>query len=139
MQQDLPAEPVPWQWWAEAAGVTVLALLERLGRWRADGRLKRVAAVVRHQRLGVTANLLGAWPLAEERWDAAGARFSVRPSVTHCYVRARDGLPCDLFAMMHAASWSAVEALYRDACDHLGPGLPLATGREFKKTSLRFA
>jgi DNA-binding Lrp family transcriptional regulator len=123
---------------AEAAGLAhedVLAILRQLV---ADGRLKRVAVVLRHHQAGYTANAMCGWPVSAERIEAVGRKLASYPWVTHCYERPfAPGFPCNLYAMMHARTWPEFRTQYRTSVGELGlqGGILMCSLREFKKTS----
>ncbi len=143
-QGGLPLVPEPWRAVAQALGVTQGAVLERVRRMLADGRIRRIGAVPNHYRLGYAANGMSVWDVADERVEELGRRIGELPFVSHCYRRPRR--PPDwrynLFAMLHARSRAEVEERVGAIGAALGTASRahdvLYSRRILKKTGLRF-
>ena len=141
LQQDLPIEPRPFDRWAEQAGVTVGELLAAAQRFRAEGRMRRFSAVLRHREAGFSANAMGVWAVPLERQPTFGqiaARFS---AVSHCYLRPTYAdWPYSIFTMVHGTS--------REACEGVLSAISAASGetqyavlystKEYKKSRVRY-
>jgi len=95
----LPLVPRPY---AEL-GLDEQAAIATLGRWLEAGVVRRVGAVVRHRRLGYTANAMVVWDVPESEVAALGRRAASDPAVTLCYrrVRALPEWPYNLYCMVH--------------------------------------
>lgn len=117
------------------------SLLERLAAHVRSGVARRVAALVRHGRVGYRANVMAVWDAGRVRADQAGPILAEDASVSHCYLRRRaPGWPHSLYAMIHGRNEEEVEAAagrLAVAAD-LPPPLLLRSLREFKKERLRF-
>jgi DNA-binding Lrp family transcriptional regulator len=116
-------------------------LLGALGRWKRCGALRRIALIVRHRRLGFTANAMCVWRVDAARIVEAGRRVAAWPQVTHCYQRAvLPGWSYNLFAMIHAGDWLSLRRLGDQIAESagLGDGRMLGSLHEFKKTSMRY-
>jgi DNA-binding Lrp family transcriptional regulator len=115
---------------------TVLADLQRLVD---QGVIARFGLVLRHRRLGFTANAMAVWDIPDEHIDAVAARFAERPFVTLCYERPRRGAPWpyNLFCMIHGRDRSGVEdqiaCLVRDAGDRVRARAVLFSRRCFRQ------
>ncbi len=118
MQDGLPLVKRPYRSIADTLGVHEDDVIARLEKLTGSGVVTRFGCVVRHRRLGYTANAMAVWDVADDRTDDVGERFARHPGVTLCYRRPRR-LPLwrhNLFCMVHAKT----EA---DACaviDELG-------------------
>ena len=126
---------------AESLGWTEEALLTTLTEWKRRGALRRIALIVRHRRIGFTANAMCVWRVDETRIVEAGRRVAAWPQVTHCYQRERlPGWPYNLFAMIHAGDWLSLRRLFDRIAESadLADGRMLGSLREFKKTSMRY-
>jgi siroheme decarboxylase len=140
LQQDLPAEPNPFEPLAAAEGLSAADLLVAAADLLARGALRRYAAVVNHRAAGARANVLVAWTIPPDRVDLAGAAAAAHPAVSHCYLRsAPDHWPWKLFTMIHAAEPDQAQA----AITHLqqvlaGDRRELWTAEEFKKARPQF-
>lgn len=110
------------------------------------GAIRRFGAMVRHQRMGFSYNVMGLWDIEDDQVLVAGSVLSVPPEVSHCYERPRQASwPYNLYTMIHGRSFERCETvsdeLYAQLCAHgvrtQPPRLLLST-REFKKTSMRY-
>jgi len=140
MDQQIPLTECPFAVIAEQTGVSEAFVLSTLREWKEQGVLRRIGAVLYHREAGFKANAMCVWPVDGDGVEA-GRRVAARPEVTHCYQRPRlECFPFDLYAMIHTASWEETEALFKDIS--LSCGLPdgqlFASGREFKKTSMKY-
>jgi siroheme synthase-like protein len=141
LQEPLSLVREPFGGPAQAAGMTVAALLAGGEALRAEGFLRRFAAVLHHRRAGYAANVMGVWAVPAGRVEEVGARIATFPAVSHCYERptSRDW-PYSLFSMVHGRS--------REECVATLDAIAAATGitehaalwslREFKKVRLRY-
>ena len=87
----------------------VIAAIRRLG----DARLvKRFGMIVRHRKLGFTANAMVVWGIPDDKVDAVGAGLGEEPRVTLSYRRRRrePDWNYNLFCMIHGRSRDTVLA-----------------------------
>lgn len=140
LDQQIPCIERPFAALAEPLGLSEGRVLSLMQGWQAEGVLRRVAAILYHREAGFKANAMCVWPV-EDDILGAGRRVAARPEVSHCYQRPRlDSFPFDLYAMIHTGSWDATKALFEDissSCS-LQNGELFASGREFKKSSMRY-
>jgi DNA-binding Lrp family transcriptional regulator len=141
LQGDLPIVPNPYHAIADELGIPVASLLERVAFFQANGLLKRLGAVIRHQNAGFAANALVVWSVPPNDVECIGALFAAQPFVSHCYQRdPMPDFPYTLYAMIHAASEdecsSHAETLSRlaDTSDYQA----LFSLKEFKKSSMQY-
>jgi len=141
LEGNIPVRPDLFAGFTTGAGGGEAPLLERLRTWERTGTLRRIAMVVRHQRIGFTANAMCIWPVAADQIVEAGRRLAAWPEVTHCYARpVRPGWPYNLYAMIHTSDWGDTLRLF----ERIGESAGLAGGRflgslhEYKKTSMRY-
>ena len=141
LQGTLPAVADVYAAIAKPIGWTPDAVIAQLSAWQQTGTLRRISMVVRHQRIGFTANAMCVWPVPEPQVITAGRRLAEWSDVTHCYQRLpRKGWPFTLYAMIHTGSWEATRRLFERLGDDTGliQGRLLGSLREFKKTSMRY-
>jgi DNA-binding Lrp family transcriptional regulator len=126
---------------AARCGLDETELLARLTLWRRSGALRRIALVLRHQRIGYKANAMCVWPAEGIIAEQAGAILSAFSDITHCYQRPSfPGFPYSLYAMLHAKSWELLAHRFAE----LEPAICLEGGKmlcsitELKKTSMVF-
>lgn len=144
-QAGLPISPTPFADIAQRLGLSETEVIDRLTRLRARGVIRRVGIAPNHYRLGMTANGMTVWDVADGQAERLGAIIGARPEVTHCYLRprARPVWPYNLFAMIHGASRDEVEAQRQVLADILAPHCAasdvLYSTKILKKTGLRLA
>ncbi len=134
----LPLELCPFQVVATAAGMNEETVLQKIQSWCSDGTIRRFGARVNHRRLGVRANGMSVWVVAEADMERAGTFMASLPEVSHCYERpAREGWPYTLYAMIHGPSRSAVMQVARYIAETLSLEQyeVLFSVREFKKSA----
>ncbi|MDF0603539.1 Lrp/AsnC family transcriptional regulator [Psychromarinibacter sp. C21-152] len=143
VQGGLPMVAEPYAAVAHGLGIGEDELLARLRAMRDSGTIRRVGVAPNHYRLGMVANGMTVWDVADDRVAALGAQVGALPFVTHCYERPRalPDWPYNLFAMVHGASREEVEAKRRRIAGLLGDACRghdiLYSTRILKKTGLR--
>ncbi len=140
LQDSIPLVCEPFRSIAEETDYSEDGLLSLLRRWKDSGRLRRIALVVRHRRIGFRGNGMGVWRVPGGKMLEAGRYLAERSKITHCYERAIGwGFPYNLFAMIHTDRPESTSALYRELSERIGldEGLLFFSVREFKKTSHR--
>ena len=102
----LPLVPAPYAAVAQSLGVEEKEVVEKLHDMLADGRIRRIGAVIRHRRLGYEANAMAVWDVPDERLAAIAPALARDAAVTLCYRRARalPHWPYNLYCMVHGRS-----------------------------------
>lgn len=142
-QAGLPLTPAPYAAVAEALALTEAEVIARLASMQERGIVRRIAVAPNHYALGMTANGMSVWDVADDRISELGAQVGALPFVTHCYQRPRalPGWPYNLFAMLHGSSRAEVEAKRDEVAALLGTACRshdiLYSTRILKKTGLR--
>jgi DNA-binding Lrp family transcriptional regulator len=140
LDQNIPLVGQPFAAVAKKTGQTEEAVLSTLQKWKEQGVLRRIGAILYHREAGFKANAMCVWPVSGDV-SAAGRRVAARPEVSHCYQRpCLERFPFDLYAMIHTGSWEQTDALFKDislTCG-LSNGQLFASGREFKKSSMQY-
>lgn len=143
LQEGLPLVAAPYAAVSEQLGIAEDQLTERLAAMKASGVVRRIAAAPNHYKLGMTANGMTVWDVADDQITELGALIGALPFVTHCYERPRalPEWPYNLFAMVHGSSREEVEEKRARIKDILGDALRasdvLVSTRILKKTGLR--
>jgi len=140
-QEDLPLVSHPWAAAARQLGMSEAALLERLRAMRDEGLLRRMAAVLRHQEAGFSANGMACWRVPEERIEEVGELLAADTRVSHCYWRPTfPDWPYALFSMIHCETRDEVAAVVAELSDKVGISdyEILWSAREFKKERVRY-
>jgi len=151
LQDDLAVCPRPFDVVAAALSeegvvTTAAEIVVRARSWADTGLIRRFGAVVKHRKLGFSANAMTVWDVPDAETDAAGAIMAADPRVSHCYRRPRyPSWPQNLYAMIHGrteADCNACEADISAALEERGINasapMHLYSTREFKKCSMRY-
>lgn len=139
IQGGLPLVERPYAAIGRALGIEESRVIERIDALLAQGAIKRLGVVVRHQELGYRANAMVVWDLPDLLVDALGARIGTIPFVTLCYRRPRriPDWPYNLFTMIHGRSREAVLEQVAAVEQALGlgpvPHAVLFSGQRFKQ------
>jgi DNA-binding Lrp family transcriptional regulator len=143
-QAGLPLDPQPYHRIAEQLGVEASLIQGRMRIMLDDGRIRRIAAVPNHYKLGYVANGMSVWNVQDERVDGLGELLGALEYVSHCYRRPRylPEWPYNLFAMVHGCNRNEVMekvrriALLLEDADQ-GHEVLFST-KILKKTGMRF-
>lgn len=136
IQNGLPKTVTPYADMAEKAGIMTDELLDVLGQWKADGKMRRIGAVVSHYKMGIPAGAMVVWKVPSERVEEVGNILASFPEVTHAYERTRpDGWPYNFYTMVHGQSSEDVDATVARMSQACGVSncRQLRTVRELKK------
>ncbi len=142
-QSGLPLSPTPYADLGAILGLDEAEIMTRLARMKETGVIRRIAAAPNHYKLGMTANGMSVWDVADDRLAALGPKIGALPFVTHCYERPRalPDWPYNLFAMIHGGTREEVEEKRAEIAAILGDALRgkdiLYSTRILKKTGLR--
>ena len=118
-------------------------MLARFRFLQEAGIVRRIAAAPNHYKLGLSANGMTVWDIADEDAEAVGTTVGRLEFVTHCYLRPRSlpDWPYNLFAMVHAGSRAEVEAKRAEIAEIAGARCRasdiLYSTRILKKTGVR--
>jgi DNA-binding Lrp family transcriptional regulator len=137
---DLGRSPRPYGVLAQKMGLSEEETLAAVEELRRRGALRRLGAVVVHQRAGFTANAMVVWEVGDAGVDEAGMKLAALSYVTHCYRRRpAPGWPYDLYAMIHAVGPEALSAMVEEMSELVGVvnRRVLKSLEELKKTSMR--
>lgn len=142
-QAGLPLVAAPYAEIAARLGLTETEVIARMEAMQDRGAIRRIAVAPNHYALGMVANGMSVWDVADDRVSALGPRVGALPFVSHCYRRPRrlPGWPYNLFAMLHGADRAEVEAKRAEVAALLGDACHghdiLYSTRILKKTGLR--
>ncbi len=137
LQQPLSFEPYPFNDFAKKLGIDAQQTVELLQNYINKGLIRRLAGIVKHERVGYRFNAMVAFQVENEKCDGAGEILSKFPYVTHCYRRTSyPDWPYNLYAMMHARDSVEFESRIKEvkeAFDFISVAV-LPTLKEFKKS-----
>jgi siroheme decarboxylase len=105
LHRGLPIESRPFFALAQELGTTEYALLGVIRSLLANGVMRRYGAVVRHEQVGYSSNVLVAWKIPEERVDEFEAVIRDLTEVSHAYERTSyPEWPYNVYTMIHGHS-----------------------------------
>ena len=142
-QAGLPLVSRPYAQIAQQLGLSEDALCDRMRAMQDSGVIRRIAVAPNHYKLGMTANGMSVWDIADNRVAELGQKVGDLEFVSHCYERPRalPDWPYNLFAMLHGSSRDEVEQLRMQVATLLGLACRgsdiLYSTRILKKTGLR--
>ena len=141
----LPLVPAPYAEVAGWLGLDEAEVMARMAAMQASGVIRRIALAPNHYALGMLANGMSVWDVADDVVDALGEKVGALEFVSHSYRRPRalPDWPYNLFAMLHGADRSEVEAKRAQVAALLGPACRghdvLYSTRILKKTGMRLS
>jgi len=141
----LPLVPAPYAELGVRLGIPEVEVIERLQRLLEGGGIRRIGIIPNHYALGLRANGMSVWDVADDATAAIGTAVGALDFVTHCYERPRHLplWPYNLFAMVHGASRDEVKDKVAQIATRIGSSLRrhdvLFSTRILKKTGFRIA
>ena len=142
-QAGLPMVAEPYRKIADDLGLDESDVMARLRAMQQSGIIRRIAVAPNHYALGLAANGMTVWDVADEVAIELGGAIGALEFVSHCYLRPRalPDWPYNLFAMVHGVSRDEVAAKRAEIRTLLGDDLRdndiLYSTRILKKTGLR--
>jgi DNA-binding Lrp family transcriptional regulator len=141
LQNDLPLKETPYREIAESLAMTEEEVLTRLASFLDRGYLKRIGAVLYHQKAGFKANAMAVWQVPTDQVERVGRIMASFSEVSHCYERLiSPQWPYNLFTMIHGRD--------NDQCKKVAEAISHNTGikqyqllfsiKELKKTSMTY-
>jgi DNA-binding Lrp family transcriptional regulator len=109
LQEGLPRSRTPFADMARKVGISTSELLAVLERWKADGTMRRIGAIVDHFRVGVGEGAMVVWKVELGRTAEVGAIFADVAEVSHAYERQTvPGWEYNVYTMVHGTTRRAV-------------------------------
>lgn len=139
LQGNLPFKENPYEAIGKSLGISEDEVVERLRSLKDSNRLKRISAVLRHQKSGYTYNAMVVFKTAAAMTETVGTELSLSPLVSHCYERmSYESWPYNLYAMLHSRKECEIEAFVESVVKTYGIDdyEILYSIRELKKTSM---
>lgn len=142
-QAGLPITQHPYADVASKLGLEERDVIQRFKTLIARGIVRRIAIAPNHFALGLTANGMTVWDIADDAVSEIGATIGALDYVTHCYRRPRSlpEWPYNLFAMVHGATRDDVERKRSEIAALIGSACRtseiLYSKRILKKTGVR--
>jgi DNA-binding Lrp family transcriptional regulator len=142
-QAGLPLTRDPYGDVARMIGRPREAVMARFAALLDAGAIRRIGVIPNHYALGVVANGMSVWDVADDRVADVGAAIGALDFVSHCYRRPRHlpGWRYNLFAMVHGRNRDDVRAHVAAIAALAGEAVRahdiLFSKRILKKTGLR--
>lgn len=104
-QAGLPLQAKPYHAIAAQLGLPADEVMRRIRLMLNHGVMRRIAAVPNHYNIGIKANAMTVWDVADDCVNNLGLKVGQLDYVSHCYLRPRHlpDWPFNLFAMVHAS------------------------------------
>ncbi|TCL36534.1 DNA-binding Lrp family transcriptional regulator [Anaerospora hongkongensis] len=141
LQGDFPLTVEPYRAIADSLQISEDELLARLQKYKENGQMRKLGAVLKHREVGYAANALCAWNVPDERQEEIGKVMIDHPAVTHCYGRnSAPDWPYNFYTMLHAHDREACCAIAAELAQNarIPECIMLFSTKEWKKTSMRY-
>ncbi|NLB52955.1 MAG: Lrp/AsnC family transcriptional regulator [Syntrophomonadaceae bacterium] len=141
IQGDIPIESRPYNGLADELGISEDEVQARILKMMSKGLLRRLGAVLRHQKAGFDSNAMVAWGVEEEDADEKGEFMAGYDEVSHCYLRETPpDFGYNLFTMIHARSEKELQEIISRISSEAGLSryTIIKSLKEFKKTSMTY-
>ena len=141
LSDDFPVVSQPYRELAAKIGLTETELIARVNAMRQRRQIRKVGAVLRHPKVGFTANVLCAWEVPPEKLADTVRSMCAHPAISHCYERKTlPDWPYNVYTMIHGENHDGCEAIIDKiaAANGLTNKQLLYTVREWKKESMKY-
>jgi siroheme decarboxylase len=138
---EIPIEKEPYKKIAEKLGIEEKQVLDFIDKYSKSGHIRRLAAVLIHQKAGKQGNAMVVWKVPPDKVDEVGKIMSTFDEVSHCYEREKIPLwDYNVYSMIHGNTDEDVKIIAKKISDATGINdyELLFSTREFKKTSPRY-
>ena len=136
LQGGFPRSRTPYKDAAEKAGISTEELLCVLRDWKDQGKLRRIGAIVHHEKVGLSGGAMVAWRIDQDVVERVGTTLAGFKEVSHAYERRTEkNWPYNVYTMVHGTDAGDVEQAVRrmsEACG-ISEYRILTTERELKK------
>ncbi len=141
LQDDLPLVKEPYLHMAKELGITEEEVICRIENLKKRKVLRRIGAVLHHQKAGIKANAMVVWEVPEDQIQEAARLMASYDEISHCYQRQTlPKWPYNLYTMIHAKSREACEALIKEIAERTSIYRyeVLFSTKELKKISMKY-
>ena len=139
LQGNLPFEENPYEAIGKILGISEDEVIERLKLMKDSNKLKRISAILRHQKSGYTNNAMVVFKTEATMTETIGKELALSSLVSHCYERkAYERWPYNLYAMLHSRNEYEIESFVESVVKKHGIDAYeiLHSVKELKKTSM---
>jgi len=139
LQGDLPLVSHPYAEVAKSLSISEEEVVNRITELIDSGKVRRMAAILRHRSAGYRSNAMVAWKVDPDIIDEVGEFMATYKEISHCYEReVPEAFDYPLFTMIHAHSDE--ELFDFISCLSLRTGIKeykiVKSTRELKKVSM---
>lgn len=142
LQDGLPKSRTPYGDLAREIGISVEELFAVLDRWRQDGTIRRIGAIVNHFQIGLGDGAMVVWKVEPDRVAEVGAVLAGFEEVSHAYERqTTPDWKYNVYTMVHGATQEVVRRTVERMSEAVGISdyQILSTRKELKKAPPRYA
>jgi len=136
LQAGFPRTRTPYKDAAELAGISTEQLLTVLRDWKEQGKLRRIGAIVHHEKVGLSGGAMVAWQVDPEVVERVGLTLAGFKEVSHAYERRTEqNWPYNVYTMVHGTDEKQVRQTVERMSEACGVSnyRVLTTERELKK------
>jgi len=140
MQGDMTLSKRPFAYLADSIGAEEEDVLDIIRRLKKEGVIRKVGAILRHQKAGLTENAMVVWAVPEAECERVGTIFASCRDITHCYERTPplDG-KYNLYTMIHLSEKGVDKFVRKISLDvGIDDFQILESKEEFKKSSMEY-
>jgi DNA-binding Lrp family transcriptional regulator len=141
LQEDVPLVPQPYAPMARRIGMPEEEFLAAAAALKAQGYMRRMAAVLHHREAGFRANAMGVWVVPADRAEDVGRIMGSFKGVSHCYLRPTyPDWPYNIFTMVHGQDVTGCQGVIDAMARATGIAeyALLYSTKEYKKIRLRY-
>ncbi|MBM4329952.1 MAG: Lrp/AsnC family transcriptional regulator [Deltaproteobacteria bacterium] len=141
IQGDLPLCRTPYAPLAQQLGWEEQDLLKRVRSFIKRGLIRRLGAILRHQKAGYRGNAMVVWKVPEDRILRVSQAMAAFPAVSHCYLRpSQPKWPFNFYTMVHGQKQKDCRRVAKKISRETGltDYQLLSSRREHKKSSMRY-
>ncbi|WP_028829613.1 siroheme decarboxylase subunit beta [Proteocatella sphenisci] len=110
LQGNIPFEENPYEELGKKLGISEDEVIERLQLMKDSNQLKRIGAVLRHQKSGYLYNAMVVFKTDEVITETVGMELSASHLSSHCYERKPYEIwPYNLYVMLHSRNKYEIE------------------------------
>ena len=140
LQEHMKIVQRPWEEISSGLDMDETELLGCIKDLKNKGAIKRISAVLRHRKVGYTANGMACFNIEESGIEQAGNTLAQYPEVSHCYQRKTyPDWKYSLFAMVHCHSEEECRLIAREMSNRIGCSdhIVLFSTKEYKKERVK--
>lgn len=105
LQLDLSLNPTPFKDIAAKFKISEEELFDFMSELKSSRKMSRFAGILRHRKLGFSANAMVVWNVPQSILQAFAEAASANPAISHCYERTTyPDWPYNMYTMLHSRS-----------------------------------